>query len=106
MPFVQSTTPVLQGAPGLVVQALPASHATHSPFPLHTMFEPQATPGPTFSPSLQPGDVPHVMMPSLHMPLGLVVHTVPAAQPVHTPFLQTFSMPHDMPSDTLASSTH
>jgi hypothetical protein len=106
-PVVQSTTPVLHGAPGFMLQALPASHVTHCPLPLHTMFEPHAAPAPTFSPSTQPDpDMPQATTPSLHMPPGLVAQTVPAAQVVHAPFLQTLSVPHDMPSATLASSRH
>jgi hypothetical protein len=103
-PVLQSMTPVLQGAPGLVLQALPASHITQVPLPLHTMFEPHAAPAPTLSPSLQPGDVPHTTMPSLHTPPVLPVQTVPAAQLVHAPFLQTLSTPHDIPSVALTSS--
>jgi hypothetical protein len=105
-PVLQSMTPVLHGAPGLVLQALPASHVTQVPLPLHTMFEPHAVPAPMLSPSPQPGDVPHVTMPSLHTPPGLPVQTVPAAQVVHAPFLQTLSTPHEIPSVTLTSSAH
>jgi hypothetical protein len=108
-PIVQSTTPVLHGAPGFMLQALPASHATHCPLPLQTMFEPQAAPAPTLSPSAQPEvavPIPQVTTPSLHAPPGLVVQTVPAAQVVHAPALQTLSVPHDRPSGALASSLH
>jgi hypothetical protein len=105
-PVLQSMTPVLHGAPGFMLHALPASHATQAPLPLQTMFEPQAVPPPTLSPSLQPGDIPHVTMPSLHIPPGLLVQTVPAAQFVHMPVLQTLSTPHDIPSVASPPSTH
>ena len=104
-PVVHSVTPVLQGAPGFVVHALPASHVAHSPFPLHTMFEPHAVPALTFSPSMQPEDAdPQVRTPSLHIPPGLPVHTVPAAQVVHMPVLQTLSVPQNVPSGASTSS--
>lgn len=105
-PVVQSMTPLLQGAPGLVVHALPDSHVTHCPFPLHTMFEPHAIPAPTLSPSRQPDADPHATTPSLHTPPGFVVQTVPAAQAVQTPALQALSMPQNSPSVALASSRH
>ena len=108
-PVVQSTTPVLQGAPGFMLHALPASHVTHCPLPLHTMFEPHAVPAPTSSPSMQPepaADIPQVMTPSLQAPPGFVLHTVPAAHVMHAPALQTLSGPHDVPSGALMSSRH
>jgi len=93
-PIVQSTTPVLHGAPGFIEQALPASHITHCPLPLHTMFEPQAVPALTLSPSTHPEDADaQATTPSLHMPPGFVAHTVPAAHAMHAPFLQVLSMP-------------
>ena len=107
-PIAQSTTPVLQGAPGFVLHDCPAMHATHCPLPLQTMPEPQATPAPALSPSMQlpEADWPHVTTPSLHGPPGLVAQTVPAAQVMHEPALQTLSGPHDVPSGALVSSTH
>jgi hypothetical protein len=105
-PVVQSVMPVLQGEPGFVVHASPAMHITHCPLPLHTMPEPQAAPAPTFPPSTQPGDVPQATTPSLHIPPGLLAQTVPAAQAVHAPVLQTLSMPHEMPSVASMSSRH
>jgi hypothetical protein len=106
-PVLQSMTPVLHGAPGFVLQALPASHVTQVPVPLHTMFEPQPVPAPTLSPSRQPEADPQVITPSLHAPPGLLVHTVPAAQVVQTPVLQVLSMPQNVPSGALmTSSTH
>jgi hypothetical protein len=106
---VQSTTPVLQGAPGFMLHALPASHVTHCPLPLHTMFEPHAVPALTSSPSMQPelaADIPQEMTPSLQAPPGFVVQTVPAAQVMHAPALQTLSGPHAVPSGALTSSRH
>jgi hypothetical protein len=105
-PEAQSMTPVLHGEPGLVVQAVPAAHVTHCPLPLHTMFDPQAMPAVALSPSTQPEADPHATTPSLQGLPGLVVQTVPAAQLVHVPDLQTLSEPHDKPSGTLASSWH
>jgi hypothetical protein len=71
------------------------------------MFEPQADPALTLSPSMQPEDAdPQVITPSLHTPPGLLVHTVPAAQVVHTPVLQTLSGPQNVPSGALTSSWH
>jgi len=107
-PAAQSITPVLQGEPGLVVQALPASHATHWPLPLQTWFVPHAVPAPALSPSTQPDaePEPHATTPSLQGPLGFVVHTVPAAQFMHAPALQTLSIPHVVPSGALVSSWH
>jgi hypothetical protein len=107
-PVVQSMTPVLQGAPGLVVQALPASHITHWPLPLQTMLEPQAVPALTLSPSTQPAAEPHVTTPSLQTPPGLLVQTVPAAQVVQTPARHTLSISQNVPSGALlvTSSTH
>src|SRR5215831_3717926 len=105
-PEEQSTTPVLQGAPGFVVHALPASHITHCPLPLHTMAEPQAVPAPTLSPSMQPDADPQATTPSLQTPPGLPVQTVPDAQLMQLPFLQTLSVPHIAPSGALTSSRH
>ena len=105
-PVAQSITPVLQGAPGLVVHALPASHITHWPLPLQTVFEPQDVPPETLSPSTQPDDIPHCTTPSLQAPPGLVVQTVPAAQVVHAPALQTRSVPQNVPSAALAPLRH
>jgi hypothetical protein len=105
-PPAQSITPVLQGAPGFVVQVLPASHVTHCPLPLQTMFEPQAVPAPALSPSAQPAADPQVTTPSLQTPPGLVVQMVPAAQVVQAPALQTFSVPQNVPSGALMSSLH
>src|SRR5580765_8295951 len=79
-PVVQSMTPILQGAPGFVVHDMPAMHATHCPLPLQTMAEPHAIPAATFPPSMHPDAEPHATTPSLHIPPGLVVQTVPAAQ--------------------------
>jgi len=105
-PIVQSTTPVLHGAPGFMEQALPASHITHCPLPLQTWLEPHVVPAVTSSPSTQPedDDIPHATTPSLHAPPGLVSQTVPPAQLVHAPALQILSGPHDVPSGTFASS--
>jgi hypothetical protein len=103
-PEAQSITPVLHGEPGLVVQAVPAAQVTHWPLPLHTIFEPQAMPAVALSPSTQPEADPHVTTPSLQGLPGLVAQTVPAAQLVHAPALQTLSGPQDNPSGTLASS--
>jgi hypothetical protein len=105
-PVEQSTTPVLHGAPGLVVHAVPAAHARHCPLPLHTMFEPHAVPARALSASMQPDDIPHVTTPSLHGAPGLVAHTVPAAHVVHAPVLQTLSVPQFVPSGASASSIH
>src|SRR4029079_1064861 len=105
-PEAQAITPVLQGEPGFVVQALPASHITHWPLPLHTWFVPHAMPALALSPSTQPEADPQATTPSLQGLLGLVVQTVPAAQVVHAPALQTLSIPHDSPSGTFASSAH
>jgi hypothetical protein len=105
-PIAQSTTPVLHGALGFVAQAVPAMHATHCPLPLQTMPDPHTTPEPTLSPSMQPGVVPHATTPSLQTPPGLLVQTVPAAQVMHEPLLQTLSVPQDMPSGALTSSWH
>jgi hypothetical protein len=105
-PEAQSISPVLQGAPGLVVQALPASHITHCPLPLQTWFVPHAMPALALSPSTQPEADPQATTPSLQGLPGLVVQTVPDAQLVHAPALQTLSVPHDKPSGTLASSWH
>jgi len=105
-PLEQSTTPVLHGAPGFMLHALPSSHVTHWPLPLHTMAEPQAVPAATLSPSMQLDAVPQETTPSLQAPPGLPVQTVPPAQLTHAPALQILSAPHDVPSVTLASSRH
>jgi len=70
------------------------------------MPEPQAVPAPTLAPSMQPDDDPQATTPSLHIPPGLLVQTVPAAQATQAPALQTLSMPQFAPSSALASSTH
>jgi hypothetical protein len=106
-PIEQSMTPVLHGAPGFIAQALPDSHITHWPLPLHTMFEPQAMPALALSPSMQPEPADaHDTMPSLQMPPGLLVQTVPAAQVEHAPFLHVLSTPQKVPSGALMSSRH
>jgi len=101
-PLLQSMTPVLHGAPGLVVQVLPAWQVTHCPFPLHTMLLPQAMPAPTASPSTHPEVAPHMITPSLQAPPGLVVQTVPAAHDTHMPALQALSVPQNAPSGAVA----
>ena len=105
-PIAQSTTPVLHGALGLVVQAWPAMQATHCPLPLQTMPEPHAVPAPALSPSTHPGAIPHATTPILHRPPGLPVQTVPAAHVVHEPLLQTLSVPQEIPSAASAPSSH
>jgi hypothetical protein len=90
-PDEQSVTPVLHGAPGLVLQALPDSQVTHWPLPLHTMLGPHATPEAALSPSMQPDAEPQATTPSLQGLPGFVEQTVPAAQLVHAPALQTLS---------------
>jgi hypothetical protein len=105
-PVAQSITPALQGAPGFVVHVWPAMHMTHWPLPLQTMPEPHAIPAPTLSPSTQPEADPHWTTPSLHIPPEFVVQTVPAAQVVQAPPLQTWSIPQKVPSAALAPSLH
>jgi hypothetical protein len=70
------------------------------------MFEPQAVPEPALSPSAQPAADPQVTTPSLQMPPGLVVQTVPAAQVVQAPALQALSVPQNVPSGVFVSSMH
>ena len=104
-PEEQSVTPVLHGAPGLVLQALPASHVTHCPLPLHTIGGPTRCRGRRSRRRRSPRlENPHATTPSLQGLPGFVAQTVPPAQLVHVPALQTLSVPHDKPSGTLASS--
>lgn len=106
-PVVQSMTPVLHGAPGLSVQALPAWQVTHWPLPLQTWPMPHGVPASKLSPSTQPEADPQEVTPTLQRWPGLSVHTVPAAQVVQTPVLQTLSIPQNFPSASLvALSTH
>lgn len=53
MPVLQSITPLLQGAPGFDVQALPAVHAPQKPLASHTCPAPQFVPAALGAPSTQ-----------------------------------------------------
>lgn len=105
-PVEQSLTPVLQGLPGLVVHAWLPTQVTHCPLPLQTRLLPQVMPPTTFVLSLQPGVAPHAVTPALHGNPGLLLHTMPAAQLMHVPWLQILSVPQWVPAVTSSPSRH
>lgn len=75
LPVLQSTTPSLHGALGLLEHACPATHAPQLPFASQTWPEPHAVPDALFVPSTQT-EVPVVqlVMPLRHPAFGFVVH--------------------------------
>lgn len=74
LPVLQSTTPSLHGALGLVVHACPATQAPQLPFASQTWPEPHAVPDALFVPSTHT-EVPLVqlVMPLRHPEFGFVV---------------------------------
>jgi hypothetical protein len=55
---------------------------------------------------MHPDIIPQATTPSLHIPPGFIVQTVPAAHVMQAPPLQASSVPHDVPSGALAPSLH
>lgn len=105
-PVEQSLTPLLQGKVGLAVQGALATQAMHCPFPLQTRLEPQLTPPPMLAESLQLGEAPQTVSPTLQGAPVLVAQTDPDEQLTQAPALQILSTPHEVPVDALASSKH
>ncbi len=99
VPVLQSVMPDLHGAPGLVLQLTPAVHARQLPLPSHTWPEPHATPAATLPLSAHATDGLHTVVPRLQG-VGLVLHTVPAAQLTQAPTWQTLSRPQLVPLGT------
>ena len=104
-PVLQPLTPV-KHLLGLVVQAVPAVHATHVPEPLHTIPDPQPVPADLLLPSTHViVPVEHAVMPFLHAELGFVVHASPAVHEPHIPEpLHTIPEPQLVPADLLLPS--
>lgn len=107
-PVLQSMTPLLQGAPGFDVQALPAVHMPQKPFASQTCPAPQLVPAAFGAPSTQVcAPVAHDNRPCLHAEPGLVVHAPPAVHATHIPVaVQTWLVPHVVPAGFKTSSTH
>src|SRR5436190_14802963 len=83
-PVAQEVTPFRQ-ALGLLVQDWPPVHATHAPFPSHTMPTPQLVPAVVFAPSVHVVWLPlQVVFPCLHRP-GLPVQLWFATQAPQNP---------------------
>ena len=106
-PVEHEVMPVLHGD-GLLVQPVPAVHATQVPEPLHTMLVPQPVPAALLVSSRHVGTpVLHELMPFTHAARGLVVHVWPGAHKVHCPFaLQTWLVPQPVPAAFMVPSTH
>lgn len=104
-PPLHDVTPTLQGAPGLLVHALPLTQPRHWPLPLHTPPS-HAQPAGALMPSLQLVAAAHTVLPSLHGVVGLVVHAAPGAQVLQLPAMQTCPVPQLMPSVAAGPSTH
>ncbi|MBM4781891.1 MAG: hypothetical protein GQE15_29785 [Archangiaceae bacterium] len=85
-PVLQSMTPLLQGAPGFDVQALPAVHMPQKPFASQTCPAPQLVPAAFGAPSTHAcAPVAHEKTPCRHAEPGLVVHAPPAVHATHIP---------------------
>lgn len=85
-PVLQSMTPLLHGAPGFDVQALPAVHIPQKPFASQTCPAPQFVPAAFGAPSTHAcAPVAHEKMPCRHAEPGLVLHVPPALQATHIP---------------------
>jgi hypothetical protein len=105
VPVAQEILPFLQ-TPGLVVQVMPAIHATQLP-PLHTWSAPQLVP---FGAALPVSVHTRVPESQLHVPVwqGWLagVHVPPAVHATHAPALHTRFVPQDVPLDLLVVSPH
>lgn len=92
--------PVLHEGLGLVVQAVPATHAAHEPLALHTWSGPHAVPAVTLVESTQRVlPVLQSMTPVLHGEPGFEVHAMPAVHVPQKPLAShTCAMPHVVPA--------
>jgi hypothetical protein len=95
-PVLQSVTPALHGAPGLVLHAWLATQARQLPLPSHTWPAPHATPAGTLVSSAHETVGLHTVLPRRHGD-GLLLHTAPAAQLMQLPTWQTLSRPQLVP---------
>jgi hypothetical protein len=77
VPVLQSVTPDLHGAPGLVEQLWPATQVWQLPLPSHTWPDPQATPAATLPLSAQATNGLQTVEPRLQG-VGLLLQTAPA----------------------------
>lgn len=100
-PVVHEVMPVLQEGLGLVVQAVPATHATHEPLALHTWSGPHAVPAVTLVESTQRVlPVLQSMTPVLHGAPMFEVHAMPAVHMPQKPLAShTWPMPQVVPAD-------
>jgi hypothetical protein len=104
VPVSQEVMPSLQAGSGFVVQAALAVQVEQMP-PLHTWFVPQSIPFDLGVPSTH-SEVPVAqdVTPLRHAGFGLLVQAALAVQALHVPPLQTWFVPHVMPSGLAAPS--
>ena len=104
-PVRHEVLPTLQGS-GLFVHARSATQATQPP-PLQTMSVPQLRPLVAFAAlSTQvAAPVEQEVTPALHR-VGLTEQAFPSVQSRQAPFLQTWLLPHAVPSAALTESMH
>lgn len=107
LPLLQSMTPERQGAPGLLVQGVPATQAPQNPFPSHTCPVPHIVPASRTSPSTQLCEpVAHEVVPTRQGAEGFPGHGPPALQAAQAPVaVHTCPEPHGVPAARRASST-
>lgn len=105
-PDSQRTMPVVQGAPVLVVQRAPSSHAMHWPIVVQTRPWPHEVPAGRWRVvSTHVAVSPHVVSPSTHG-FGFALHDKPAEQVTQVPFRQAKPVPHETPFGPAGPSTH
>lgn len=107
LPVLQSMTPARHGAPGLLVQGVPATHAPQKPFPSQTCPMPHIVPASRTSPSTQLWEpVAHDVVPTRQGAEGFPVHGPPALHAAQAPVaVQTCPVPQGVPAARKASST-
>jgi len=89
VPELQSVLPAIHGAPGLVLHALPATHAPQLPPESHTWPEPQVVPAGLLLPSTQtPAPEVQLVTPLRQAAPGFVVQARFAVQLTQLPFTE------------------
>ncbi|MBE2250172.1 MAG: hypothetical protein IAE78_11535 [Myxococcus sp.] len=96
-PVAHSMTPRRHALPGLVVQAAPVVHATHTPMSLQTWLAPHEAPAGALVPSTQPGAAPQVVTPRRHGAPGFDAQVALGTHCRQLPPTQTRSTPHASP---------
>jgi hypothetical protein len=108
LPVLQSTRPLRQGAPGLVLHAAPAMQAPQLPVASHTWPEPHEVPAALLLPLMHVWvPVAHEVMPLRQPGLGFEVHGWLETHVRQLPVaLHTWFVPHTVPAGRLPESMH